>query len=73
MVMWWPSLLHMTIEIPDDEVPRDLAFAVIRALVRYADLDDPGAELEVKRSGGEDHVRVYEGTEHFEAAPRPET
>lgn len=59
----------MTVDIPDD-VPPDLAGAVIRALVRYVDLDRPGAELEVKRAGEEDHVRVYDGTEHYELAKR---
>jgi len=61
----------MTIDIPDDQVPEDLLHAVIRALVRYNDLDRPGAELEVKRGGdGQDHVRVYDGTDHYELTRR---
>ena len=59
----------MTIDIPDDQVPEDLTEKAVRALVAYAALDSPGSKLEIELSGdGAHHVRVYEGTRHYERA-----
>ena len=62
----------MTIDIPAlDEVPEDLVRKVLAALPRYAQLDEPGAKLEVSRAGEDgDHVRVYDGTRTYDRAKR---
>jgi len=59
----------MTIEIPDEQVPEDLTEKAVRALVAYMTLDAPGSKMEIERGGdGAHHVRVYEGTRHYERA-----
>ena len=65
----------MAIHIPDEleDVPDDLVQKVLDALPAYAQLDEPGAKLEVTRAGDtQDHVRVYPGTPHYDLADRGE-
>jgi len=57
----------MQIEIPDDQVPSDLADAMVRALITYSQLDSPGARLEILQVGADDYdVRLHDGDGYHE-------
>lgn len=60
----------MRIDIPEDQVPEELADAAVRALIAYAQIDRPGSRVEILQVGEDDFdVRVDDGSNYIERVP----